>query len=402
LVLVQRFFMKKNVFPWLVPVLLLAALAGWGAVASEESGVSSRLQIINGSDRPIEVFWIKSTSERMARGTVAPGMDTVLDTVPGHRFEVVGSGGHPSRVVTSEVPVQAVRYDSSGDDGIPAFYGQRVSAGGFPIVASAKVSPYALKEAEYLVNMMLAKRPDVREAMIRSGARMCVMAHDEYTTDLPEFARLGGHEVEGFDGICAKDYWDARARGLGGSETDPFCSVGEENLLGFKGDPYAAECILIHEFAHNIHLRGLLNVDPTFDHRLRRAYDAAMKAGLWKGKYAAVNHHEYFAEGVQSWFDNNRTNDHDHNHVHQRSQLIEYDPGLAALCREVFGETELRYSKPATRLTGHLAGYDPGSAPEFLWPERLQRAKGAIREAAEARNAAANGPAGPAAGAEGE
>src|SRR2546430_9348744 len=41
--------------------------------------------------------------------------------------------------------------------------------------------------------------------------------------------------------------------------------------------------------------------------------------------------------------------DHDHNHVHLRAQLIEYDPRLAALCREVFGETELKYSKPATR-----------------------------------------------------
>ena len=43
--------------------------------------------------------------------------------------------------------------------------------------------------------------------------------------------------------------------GLGGSQTDPVCSCGEENLLAFPGDPYAAECILIHEFAHNIHLR---------------------------------------------------------------------------------------------------------------------------------------------------
>ena len=81
-----------------------------------------------------------------------------------------------------------------------------------------------------------------------------------------------------------------------------------------------------------------------------------MKAGLWKGKYAATNHHEYFAEGVQSWFDNNRENDHDHNHVNTRAELIEYDPGLAAMCREVFGDTELKYTKPATRLTGHMAG----------------------------------------------
>jgi hypothetical protein len=173
---------------------------------------------------------------------------------------------------------------------------------------------------------------------------------------------------------------------LGGSETDPFCSVAEENLLAFEGDPYAAECILIHEFAHNMHLRGMINVDPTFDSRLKSTYEAAMKAGLWKGKYASVNYHEYFAEGVQTWFDNNRVNDHDHNHVHLRSQLLEYDPGLAAICKEVFGDTELKYTKPATRLTGHLAGYDPSQAPKFEWPKRLLAAKDLIREKAVKRS----------------
>jgi len=114
-----------------------------------------------------------------------------------------------------------------------------------------------------------------------------------------------------------------------------------------------------------------------------------MKAGLWKGKYASVNHHEYFAEGVQSWFDNNREDDHDHNHVNTRVELLAYDQGLAALCREVFGDTELKYTKPTTRVTGHLAGYDPAKAPKFLWPERLKKAKAAIREAAQKRSDAA-------------
>jgi hypothetical protein len=119
----------------------------------------------------------------------------------------------------------------------------------------------------------------------------------------------------------------------------------------------------------------MINVDKTFDKRVKASYDSAMKAGLWKGKYAATNHHEYFAEGVQSWFDNNREPDHDHNHVNTRVELIEYDPGLAALCKEVFGDTELKYTKPTTRLTGHLAGYDPSKAPRFVWPERLQPKK---------------------------
>lgn len=264
---------------------------------------------------------------------------------------------------------------------LPAIYKKYFSANGYPIVSSEKVSDYALKEAGYLVNLMLAKRPDVRDAMIKSGSHLIVMAYNEFTTDVPEHSHLK-----------PKDYWDARARGLGGSETDPVCSCGEENLLCFPGDPYAAENILIHEFAHNIHLRGVIRVDPTFDERLKKTYQSAMDKGLWKGKYAATNHHEYFAEGVQSWFDNNRENDHDHNHVNTRVELLEYDPGLAAMCREVFGDTELRYSKPITRLTDHMSGYDPAKAPRFEWPERLKDMKASIRKDAEKRNAAANAP----------
>lgn len=257
---------------------------------------------------------------------------------------------------------------------IPAFYKKYLDAKGYPIIASGTVNDYALREAAYLVDMMLVKRDDIRAAMAKSGSRLSIIAWNEFTTDLPDFADLK-----------PKDFWDARARGTGGSETDPYCSCGEENLLGYPGDPYSTESILIHEIAHNIHLRGVLNLDPTFDDRLKKAYDAAMAKGLWKGKYASVNDREYFAEGVQSWFDNNREPDHDHNHVNTRAELLEYDPGLAALCREIFGETELKYTKPATRLTGHLEGYDPSKAPTFVWPERLMKVKAEIRADALAR-----------------
>lgn len=258
--------------------------------------------------------------------------------------------------------------------GAPAFYKKYIDASGYPIVASGTVNDFALREAAYLTDMMLANIPKVRDAMIKSGSRLCIIAWNEFTTDLPEFAHCN-----------PKGFWDARARGTGGSETDPYCSCGEENLLGYPGDPYSTESILIHEMAHSIHLRGMLQLDPTFDDRLRKAYDAAMETGLWKGKYASVNDREYFAEGVQSWFDNNRENDNYHNHVNTRAELIEYDPGLAALCREVFGETELTYTRPETRLTGHLAGYDPATAPKFVWPERLQEQNAKIRADAEAR-----------------
>jgi len=344
------------------------------------------LQIINGSEETIDIHWLKSDQDRVSNGTVAPGKQTSITTTLGHRFAITGRDSSVERTVVSEVPIQACRFDPADKDGIPAFYTQRVSANGLPIVASAKVNPYALEEAAYLVNLMLAKRPDVRTAMIRSGARLCILAHNEFTTEQPEFARMAKHPMAGFPEVSGKDYWDARARGLGGSKHDPFCSCAEENLLGYPGDPYADECILIHELAHNIHLRGLVNVDPTFDDRLKAAYEAALADGLWKGKYAGLNHHEYFAEGVQSWFDDNRENDHDHNHVNTREELIEYDPRLAKICREVFGNTELRYSKPVTRLHGHMAGYDPSRAPRFEWPKRLTNAKKKIQLAAKKRS----------------
>jgi len=380
---------SRNLIACSLTLLIFGALATHGKTEDPEPR-RPKLQILNGSLQSIDVFWIANDSQRVPSGTIAPGESLTLTTTLGHRFAIVGQEDRVERIVESHVPLQAFRLDAESPDGVPNFYAQRVSAHGYPIVGSAKVDPHALQEAAYLVDLMLAKRPDVREAMILSGSRLCIMAWDEFTTDLPEFAWLANTPLREVSGGRSKDFWDARARGLGGSETDPFCSCGEENLLGYPGDPYSTECILIHEFAHNIHLRGLINVDPTFDDRLIKTYHAAMAAGLWKGKYASVNHHEYFAEGVQSWFDDNRENDHDHNHVNTRSELLEYDPELAGICREVFGDTELKYAKPVTRLHGHLQDYDPSKAPTFVWPERLQHVKTQILEQAKRRSADAN------------
>jgi hypothetical protein len=344
-----------------------------------------KLQIINGGTQVVDVFWINDKGVRVPNGSVPPGKNTIISTSLGHRFAVVGRDDKKESFVTAEVRVQAFRVG-----GVPAFYTQQASAGGFPVVASGKVSPYALKEAVYIIDMMLSKRPDVREAMVKSGARLSILAHNEFTCDQPEWAWLAEEKEEGFENLSARDFRDARARGMGGSLTDPYCSCAEENLLAYEGDPYSTENILIHELAHNIHLRGMINVDATFDSRVKTSYDAAMKAGLWKGKYASVNPHEYFAEGVQSWFDNNREPDHDHNHVNTRVELLDYDPGLAALCREVFGDTVLKYTKPQTRLIGHLEGYEPKQAPKFNWPPHLEKARKHIRAKARARSDAAN------------
>jgi len=81
--------------------------------------------------------------------------------------------------------------------------------------------------------------------------------------------------------------------------------------------------------------------------------------------YALVNPAEYWAEGVQAWFDTNRTMDHDHNHIHTRAQLKSYDPELARLCADVLGDSDWRFVSPRTRAGhGHLVGYHPATAPK--------------------------------------
>lgn len=339
-----------------------------------------KLQIINGTEHPVDVFWLKTAKERVPNGSVDAGRDTTITTTLGHQFVLVDQVTRAETFITSEVRIQAYRCG-----GVPTFYTQRDHAHGFPIVASAKVNPFAVREAVAIVDSMLAQRNDVRTAMTKSGARLCIMAHNEFTTDLPEWNWLAREAAREAPGVPPRDFWDARARGMGGSETDPYCSCAEENLLSFPGDPYSTENILIHELAHNIHLRGMNNVDPTFDDRVKAAYESAKGNGLWKGKYASVNHHEYFAEGVQSWFDDNRENDHDHNHVNTRVELIEYDPRLADICREVFGDTQFRYTKPATRVTGHLEGFDPMKSPKFEFPKRLDVARKLIFKSANQR-----------------
>ena len=244
---------------------------------------------------------------------------------------------------------------------LPAFYKKSTSVNGFPLVSSDKVSDYALKEAAYLIDRMIGHRQDIIDNMIHRNCRLVVMAHDEFTTQVPEHS-----------GMTPAKFWDRRARGLGSSRKDPVASCAEENLLCYPGDPYNTESIMIHEFAHAIHLNGIFDVDTTFDKRLGETYKAAMAKGLWKNKYAANNKAEYWAEGVQSWFNTNRPPDHDHNHVNTREELKAYDPGLAKMVGEIFGDAEWRYKRPSQRKSpGHLQGFDPLKTPIFKWPKEL-------------------------------
>ncbi len=265
-----------------------------------------------------------------------------------------------TKVATAQVdipeptpPPLAIR----GAFGLDPFYQQWIDVGGMPVLASEQVNPYAVKEAAYLISQMIGHRQNILQAMAEDGVRFSVMAHNELTTQIPEHSHLR-----------PKFFNDHRSRGLGGQTT----TCGEENLLNYQGDPYWTENVLIHEFAHTLHNIGLNTVDPSFDVRLRVMYEAALKAGLWQGTFASTDHHEYWAEGTQSWFNINEEHGPLHNHVNTRAELKDYDPDLAALLIEVYGDRRWRYTPPATRThLPHLQGFNPEDSPTFEWPPDL-------------------------------
>jgi len=244
------------------------------------------------------------------------------------------------------------------------FYKKRVTAGGLLIVSSEKVSDYALKEVAYLVEKMLATRPDVLADLVGRNVYITVMAYNEMTTDMPETRRMS-------------PWWDKRARGLGGNPV----TCAEENVLSFRGDPYKGESIFLHEFAHGVH-GALARVDKTFTERLKALYNEAKETGRFRG-YGLTSFGEFFAEGVQSWLNCNRAGGLEVLdgkgkllcRIHTRKQVREHMPELAAFLDEIFRKSAWTYVPVLQRLgQPHLKGYDPAKAPTFVWPQKVLEA----------------------------
>jgi hypothetical protein len=233
--------------------------------------------------------------------------------------------------------------------GLDPFYKKYADAFGIPIVASEKVADAALLMARDIVNYMLLKRPDVRDVMIGRKSRVLIMSINEGEMDLPERRdwkkpaitdpRLTPGERQRYDepgGIASmtdQQYWNQRARGMGGNVT----SAAEENILGIPGTRYFGEHILVHEFSHNI--MGALRVaEPGLVKEVEAAYAVAKEKNLYQGQYAINTVAEYWAEGTQWWFWSNiefydRTTK---TRIQTPDEFKEYDPTLYAILERVY------------------------------------------------------------------
>lgn len=224
--------------------------------------------------------------------------------------------------------------------GLDPFYKKHLDAGGLPVIGSEKVMDAALQEARTILLQMTSRRPDIAKALVERKTRVAILARTEVTTDIPEHRDLNA-------AFPATD-WNKRCRGVGATAVRPACSGAEENVLQLEGDRYHGESILIHEFGHTMLGMGIPPVDPRFHSDLDAAYKDAMAKGLFKNTYAASNADEYWAEGVQDWFDANLTaarSNGVHNEIGTRAQLKGYDPTLASLLEKVYGDGDWRWKK---------------------------------------------------------
>jgi hypothetical protein len=225
------------------------------------------------------------------------------------------------------------------------FYAKYADADGIPVIASAKVPDTAVLLARDIVLYMLSERADVRHAMVRSGARVGVMAIDETTTDIPEQRdwkkptiddpRLTPFERQNYANAIGKmtdrDYWAQRARGMGGLYT----TGATENVMGIPGTRYYGENILVHEFSHSI-FDTLRTVDPGLVARVKRSFLHARKKGLWQCAYMDVTLEEYWAEGTQFWFNSNFAYRRGNLTVATAEDFKAHDPELYDLMAKVY------------------------------------------------------------------
>ena len=243
------------------------------------------------------------------------------------------------------------------------FYQQWINVEGFPVLASANVSPYAVKETAWQIGQMIGHRTDILKAMARFQLRFTLIAHNELSSEIPE---LRPHLLPHF-------YYNVRQRGGA-------CWYYCRTIFGSEEGAFGSASVAIHEMAHGIHEVALnQQIDPTFDNRLKTLYNAAIDKGLWHG--AAPNYWEYWAEGVTVWFHVPQLSP-----VNTRETLKAYDPDLALLIAEVFGDHDWRYTSIETRMhLPHLQGLNLQSAPrQTEWPP------GVIEAYEELRNPAIN------------
>ncbi|HJO08688.1 MAG TPA: hypothetical protein QGH16_02480 [Verrucomicrobiota bacterium] len=301
-----------------------------------------------------------------------------------------------------------------------SFYRKVTLVQGILIATSAKVSDLAHRETAYQFDMLMrSMKPEIAERIRKKKVLCLLIGHNEFTSQLPQFAtNKKGEELDYYNWrqrgflshigsrptvvFAEEDVMEYE----GGMQLESILIHEFGHVVHGAGFDEALQKQLTATFA-NVKKNGIWNdgraaqryrriksetpvkllstLKKSFPNSSPKLLRKCLNGGdiLVNGKkvnakvmvnkddkvliyfggpkqcYAAKNRSEYWAEIYQCWFNTNRTMDHDHNHIHTREQLIEYDPIGAKLCEDVLGKPEWRFVSPRKRVgEAHLKTYN--------------------------------------------
>ncbi len=301
-----------------------------------------------------------------------------------------------------------------------SFYRKVTLVQGILIATSAKVSDLAHRETAYQFDMLMrSMKPEIAERIRKKKVLCLLIGHNEFTSQLPQFAtNKKGEELDYYNWrqrgflshigsrptvvFAEEDVMEYE----GGMQLESILIHEFGHVVHGAGFDEALQKQLTATFA-NVKKNGIWNdgraaqryrriksetpvkllstLKKSFSNSSPKLLRKCLNGGdiLVNGKkvnakvmvnkddkvliyfggpkqcYAAKNRSEYWAEIYQCWFNTNRTMDHDHNHIHTREQLIEYDPIGAKLCEDVLGKPEWRFVSPRKRVgEAHLKTYN--------------------------------------------
>jgi hypothetical protein len=263
---------------------------------------------------------------------------------------------------------------------IPACYTKFTWAREFPVVARS-ASDEALLQANDTIRKMFAYRHDVLKALIGEGFKLVVLGSSERVKDLPE---------------CQSSPSDFRSTSkgseMGYSRQSKLIVIPEKAILSKAGHEQSSESVVIGLFAKAAYeVTATRPVDPHWDERrdvqqyemrvkrldehfgarINELYASATKKGLWKGTAAGAAPLDYWATGVQLYFDAAGQVKNARKTLNTREDLMSYDPDLYALVNETMayeGHQDWRF-RPAP---GRSAGFHPAYPLKCLAPQILE------------------------------
>jgi hypothetical protein len=330
-----------------------AVTTGAGVAAAVAPGASGAVTVVPTSTTAPAA----TTTEPTAAPTTVP--PTVVETVPEVAVRVDEDATATTEPPTTTeppatVPVVATQPPSftppcaveplAPSAGLDPFYTKVCWAEGIPVVSSGEVADLALQAAGDILVHMLRPRPDLKAALIARKLRVGIIGTHQRAVDLPEYRDLP-------TSYPSTD-WDA-ARAYGATPRRPLLAAPEENLICSAADSYPGQSVLTHEVGHTVLDMAVAPADKTMKPRVEAAYRQALANPVYAHTYAMTNADEYWAEGVQDYFNASRAaygagggGDGYDGPIASRATLRQDDPVLAQLIGEVFGENGWRPSCP--------------------------------------------------------